>query len=159
MKVTALAPSMGAEITDIDLANYVDRSANRIDSALMSDIRTAWLEHQLIVIRRQDITPEQQLRFAESLGDPDIYPFLQGLDGFPMITEVLKKETETVNFGGVWHSDTTYQSRPPMATVLYAKQLPSIGGDTLFSNQYAAYEQLAEGLKRAIGQMRGVNIA
>jgi taurine dioxygenase len=152
MKVTPLAPSMGAEITDIDLAKYFETSANRIDGAIMADIKLAWLEHQLIVIRRQDITPEQQLRFAESLGDPDIYPFLQGLDGFPMITE-------TVNFGGVWHSDTTYQSCPPMATVLYARQLPSIGGDTLFSNQYAAYEQLSEGLKRTIGQLRGVNIA
>jgi len=159
MKVTPLAPSMGAEITDIDLANYIDRSANQIDSAVMADIKAAWLEHQLIVIRRQDITPEQQLRFAESLGAPDIYPFLQGLDGFPMITEVLKKETETVNFGGVWHSDTTYQSCPPMATVLYAKELPPIGGDTLFSNQYAAYEQLSDGLKRTIDPLRGVNIA
>jgi len=159
MKVMPLAPSMGAEITEIDLAKHFDTSANRIDGAVMADIKAAWLEHQLIVIRQQDITPEQQLRFAESLGDPDIYPFLQGLDGFPMITEVLKKETETVNFGGVWHSDTTYQLCPPMATVLYARELPSIGGDTLFSNQYAAYEQLSEGLKRTIRQLRGVNIA
>jgi len=159
MKVTPLAPSMGAEITEIDLAKHFDTSANRIDGAVIADIKAAWLEHQLIVIRQQDITPEQQLRFAESLGDPDIYPFLQGLDGFPMITEVLKKETETVNFGGVWHSDTTYQLCPPMATVLYARELPSIGGDTLFSNQYAAYEQLSEGLKRTTRQLRGVNIA
>ena len=155
MKVTPLAPSMGAEITEIDLTNYFDRSANRIDRAVMAEIKAAWLEHQLIVIRRQDITPEQQLRFAQSLGDPDIYPFLRGLDGFPMITEVLKKETETINFGGVWHSDTTYQSCPPMATVIYAKQLPPIGGDTLFSNQYAAYGQLSEGLKRTIDPLRG----
>ena len=159
MRVTPLAPSMGAEITGIDLKKHFNRSANRIDSAVMADIKAVWLECQLIVIRQQSITPEQQLRFAESLGEPDIYPFLQGLDGFPMITEVLKKETETVNFGGVWHSDTTYQLCPPMATVLYAKELPPIGGDTLFSNQYAAYEQLSDGLKRTIGSLRGVNSA
>ena len=159
MKITPLAPSMGAEITDIDLTNYFDRSANRIDNAVMAEIKAAWLEHQLIVIRRQFITPEQQLRFANSLGEPDTYPFLQGLDGFPMITEVLKKETETVNFGGVWHSDTTYQSHPPMATVLHAKELPPIGGDTLFANQYAAYEQLSDGLKHTLASLRGVNIA
>ena len=159
MRVTPLAPSMGAEITGIDLKKHFNRSANRIDSAVMADIKAVWLECQLIVIRQQSITPEQQLRFAESLGEPDIYPFLQGLDGFPMITEVLKKETETVNFGGVWHSDTTYQLCPPMATVLYAKELPPIGGDTLFSNQYAAYEQLSDGLKRTIGTLRGVNSA
>ncbi len=159
MRVTPLAPSMGAEITGIDLKKHFNRSANRIDSAVMADIKAVWLECQLIVIRQQSITPEQQLRFAESLGEPDIYPFLQGLDGFPMITEVLKKETETVNFGGVWHSDTTYQLCPPMATVLYAKELPPIGGDTLFSNQYAAFEQLSDGLKRTIGTLRGVNSA
>ena len=159
MRVTPLAPSMGAEITGIDLTKHFNRSANRIDSAVMADIKAVWLERQLIVIRQQSITPEQQLRFAESLGEPDIYPFLHGLDGFPMITEVLKKETETVNFGGVWHSDTTYQPCPPMATVLYAKELPPIGGDTLFSNQYAAYEQLSDGLKRTIGPLRGVNSA
>ena len=159
MRVTPLAPSMGAEITGIDLTKHFYRSANRIDNAVMADIKAVWLERQLIVIRQQSITPEQQLRFSESLGEPDIYPFLQGLDGFPMITEVLKKETETVNFGGVWHSDTTYQSCPPMATVLYAKELPPIGGDTLFSNQYAAYEQLSDGLKRTIGPLDGVNIA
>jgi taurine dioxygenase len=159
MRVTSLAPSMGAEITGIDLTNYFNRSTNLIDSAVMADIKAVWLERQLIVIRQQSITPEQQLRFAESLGEPDIYPFLQGLDGYPMITEVLKKATETVNFGGVWHSDTTYQSCPPMATVLYAKELPPIGGDTLFSNQYAAYEQLSEGLKRTLSPLRGVNIA
>ncbi len=159
MRVTPLAPSMGAEITGIDLKKHFNRSANRIDSAVMADIKAVWLECQLIVIRQQSITPEQQLRFAESLGEPDIYPFLRGLDGFPMITEVLKKETETVNFGGVWHSDTTYQLCPPMATVLYAKELPPIGGDTLFSNQYAAFEQLSDGLKRTIGPLRGVNSA
>ena len=76
-----------------------------------------------------------------------------------MITEVLKKETRNGEFWGVWHSDTTYQPCPPMATVLYAKELPPIGGDTLFSNQYAAYERLSEGLKRSIGSLRGVNIA
>ena len=159
MRVKPLAPSMGAEITGIDLTKYFNGSVDRIDSAVMADIKAVWLERQLIVIRQQSITPEQQLRFAESLGEPDIYPFLKGLDGFPMITEVLKKETETVNFGGVWHSDTTYQLCPPMATVLYAKELPPIGGDTLFSNQYAAYEQLSEGLKRTLSPLRGVNIA
>ena len=159
MRVTSLAPSMGTEITGIDLTKYFTRSANRFDIAVMADIKAVWLESQLIVIRRQSITPEQQLRFAESLGEPAIYPFLQGLDGYPMITEVLKKATETVNFGGVWHSDTTYQSCPPMATILYAKQLPPNGGDTLFSNQYAAYEQLSDGLKRTLGPLRGVNIA
>ena len=138
MKVTALARSMGAEITNIDLADCFDHSTNRMDNAVVKEIRSAWLEHHLVVVREHAISPAQQLSFAEALGEPDIYPFLQGLKGFPMITEVLKKETETVNFGGVWHSDTTYKPCPPMATLLYAKELPPLGGDTLFANQYAA---------------------
>jgi taurine dioxygenase len=159
MKVMALAPSMGAEITNIDLAACCDRATGSIDSAVIAEIRSVWLAHQLVVIRAQSISPAEQLQFAKALGEPDVYPFLKGLDGFPMITEVLKKETETVNFGGVWHSDTTYQPCPPMATVLYAKELPPLGGDTLFANQYAAYAQLSDGLKQSLATLRGVNVA
>jgi taurine dioxygenase len=159
MKLQALAPSMGAELTGVDLAAYFNSATNRIDEAFMAEIRSIWLAHQMIVIRAQSISPAQQLAFAESLGAPDIYPFLKGLDGFPMITEVLKKETETVNFGGVWHSDTTYQPCPPMATVLYAKQLPPLGGDTLFANQYSAFDHLSDGLKDVLSGLRGVNLA
>jgi taurine dioxygenase len=159
MKLQALAPSMGAELTGVDLAAHFNSATNRIDEAFMAEIRSIWLAHQMIVIRAQSISPAQQLAFAESLGAPDIYPFLKGLDGFPMITEVLKKETETVNFGGVWHSDTTYQPCPPMATVLYAKQLPPLGGDTLFANQYSAFDHLSDGLKDVLSGLRGVNLA
>ena len=111
MKVKALSPALGAEVTGIDLSVP-------LGEAIIDDLRAIWLKHQMIVIRGQDLTPAQQLAFAEALGEPDIYPFLTGLDGFPMITEVLKKEDERVNFGGVWHSDTTYQQCPPMATLL-----------------------------------------
>jgi len=159
MKLQALAPSMGAELTGVDLAAHFNSATNRIDEAFMAEIRSIWLAHQMIVIRAQSISPAQQLAFAESLGAPDIYPFLKGLVGFPMITEVLKKETETVNFGGVWHSDTTYQPCPPMATVLYAKQLPPLGGDTLFANQYSAFDHLSDGLKDMLSGLRGVNLA
>ena len=94
MKVKALSPALGAEVTGIDLSGP-------LDDAKITDLRAIWLEHQMIVIRGQDLTPAQQLAFAKALGEPDIYPFLTGLDGFPMITEVLKKEDEKVNFGGV----------------------------------------------------------
>ena len=120
MKVRPLAPAMGAEVIGIDLSAP-------LEDAIIAELRNVWLEHQMIVIRGQDLTPAQQLAFAKAIGEPDIYPFLTGLEGFPMITEVLKKENETVNFGGVWHSDTTYQRCPPMATLLYAKDLPPLG--------------------------------
>ena len=152
MKVKALSPAMGAEITGIDLSMPLD------DSRIV-ELRAIWLEYQMIVIRGQNLTPVEQLAFAKALGEPDIYPFLTGLDGFPMITEVLKKEDEKVNFGGVWHSDTTYQKCPPMATLLYAKELPPLGGDTLFANQYEAFAHLSAPLRHVLEQLRAVNAA
>ena len=67
---------------------------------------------------------------------------------------MLKREHETVNFGGVWHTDTSYQKLPPMATMLQAIELPPIGGDTLFANQEMAYERLSDGLKETLGGLR-----
>ena len=84
---------------------------------------------------------------------------MAGLDGFPMITEVLKKENEKVNFGGIWHSDTTYQKCPPMATLLYAKELPPLGGDTLFASQYDAYDQLSDSLRAVLDGLCALNAA
>ena len=69
----------------------------------------------------------------------------------------MKLEHEVVNFGGLWHSDTTYQQRRPMATMLYAREVPEFGGDTLFANCYLAYETLSEGLKATLGQLTAVN--
>ena len=94
MKVTALAPAMGAEVTNVDLS-----AAH--DDGLIAELRSVWLEYQIIVIRGQNITPAQQLAFASAIGEPDIYPFLTGLDGLPTITEVPTKEDEKINFGGI----------------------------------------------------------
>jgi taurine dioxygenase len=150
MKVTALAPAMGAVIEGVDLTALPDK-------VLIDEVRAIWLAHQVVVIRGQTLSPSQQLAFANAIGEPDIYPFLKGLDGFPMITEVLKREDEKVNFGGVWHSDTTYQRCPPMATLLYAKELPPLGGDTLFASQYHAYDQLSDAVKEVLSGLRAIN--
>ena len=152
MKVKALSPALGAEVFGIDLSLP-------LDGVMIDELRALWLEYQMIVIRNQELTPQKQLAFAKALGEPDIYPFLRGLDGFPMITEVLKKEDEKVNFGGVWHSDTTYQECPPMATLLYAKELPPLGGDTLFANQYAAFANLSAPLRNILEKLRAINAA
>jgi taurine dioxygenase len=74
-----------------------------------------------------------------------------------LITQVIKLEHEELNFGGVWHSDTTYLERPPMGSMLYAVELPPYGGDTLFANQYLAYETLSQGLKRTLGGLTAIN--
>ena len=120
VKVTKLAPTMGAEITGINL------SSSDFSDNIIGEMRAVWLEHNVIVLRDQNLTPQQQLKLARAFGEPAIYPFLEGVEDIPGITAVLKREHETVNFGGVWHTDTSYQDKPPMATMLQAIKVPPI---------------------------------
>ena len=150
MKITPLSPSMGAAIEGIDLSGGISTEQAR-------ELRAIWLENQVIVIRGQTLTPAIQIEIARAFGEPDHYPFLKGLEGYPEITPVLKREDEARNFGGIWHTDTIYQPTPPMATMLYALELPPVGGDTLFANQYLAYEQLSDGLKQTLKSLKLVS--
>lgn len=152
MKISPLTPTIGAQIRGLDLAHG-------ITDEQLEQLRDCWHQHQVVFIKGQSITPAQQLAFARKLGEIDQYPFLNGLEGYPEITEVLKKADETVNFGGLWHTDTTYQTKPPMATMLYAVELPATGGDTLFANQYAAYESLSVGLRHQLLGLSAVSSA
>ena len=146
MNTESISPSIGTIIHNLDVSQPMTNE-------ILKKLRSIWLERQVIIIRDQRLTSEQYLGFAKQLGTPDLYPFLKGLESFPEITPILKKETEIANFGGVWHSDTTYQPCPPMATMLYALELPPIGGDTLFANQVQAYESLSDGLKDTLASL------
>jgi taurine dioxygenase len=91
------------------------------------------------------------------MGEPVEYPFVKGLEGFPKVIEVKKLEHERNNFGGIWHSDTTYLAQPPMGSMLYAQVLPPFGGDTLFANQYQAYDELSDVMKRLLDGLKGIS--
>ena len=148
--VHPVSGALGAEITGVDISLP-------LDTEVVSEIRKALLNHLVIFFQNQVITPQQQLNFAEQFGVPMEYPQLKGLPECPLVTEVIKLEHETMNFGGVWHSDTTYLQQPPMASMLYAIEIPPYGGDTLFSNQYMAYETLSDGLKKTLSELVAVN--
>ena len=148
--VRKIAGALGAEIHGIDLSR-------ELSDETIAALRRAWLEHVVIFFRDQQIDSRQYLAFAERFGVPTEYPFVRGIDGFPVITPVIKLEHERRNFGGIWHSDTTYLDVPPMATFLLAREIPPVGGDTLFANQYLAYEALSEGLKRTLDGLIGVS--
>jgi taurine dioxygenase len=145
-----VAGSLGAEIRGVNVAAA-------LDDAVIAEIRQALLDHLVIFFRDQKLTPHEQLAFAKRFGEPMEYPQLKGLPECPMITPVVKLEHEHINFGGVWHSDTTYLTQPPMASMLYAVEIPPYGGDTLFANQYQAYETLSEGLRKTLDDLIGVN--
>jgi taurine dioxygenase len=97
------------------------------------------------------------MAFAERFGEPVEYPLVKGLADFPKIIEVKKLEHERVAFGAIWHSDTAYLERPPMASMLLARELPPFGGDTLFANMYLAYESLSEGMRALLLTLKAVN--
>lgn len=150
IEVRRVAGALGAELHGVDLARD-------LADDVVGEIRQAWLDHLVVFFREQKITPAQQLAFARRLGEPMAYPQLKGLDDYPMITPVMKLENERNNFGGVWHSDTTYLQIPPMASMLYAIELPPVGGDTEFANQYLAYETLSPGMRAMLDGLVGVS--
>jgi taurine dioxygenase len=150
MKIKQIAGALGAEISGVDLTRGVS-------SEMASEIRSAFLQHQVIFLRDQNLTPAQFLAFAQAMGTPVEYPFVKGIAGFPHIIEVKKLEHETVNFGGIWHSDTTYLAAPPMGSMLLSREVPPYGGDTLFANQYLAYETLSPTMQRLLGSLVGIS--
>ena len=150
LEVTPLAPAVGAELRGVDLSHP-------LSPATLAGLREIWLAAGVLVLPDQNLTSEAFLAFARTLGEVSEYPFLRGLAGFPEITEVVKLEHETVNFGGVWHSDTTYLPRPPMATLLIARETPPTGGDTLFASQAAAYEALPDTIQQQLLGLRAIN--
>ena len=126
MEIRPVSGALGAEILGVDLA--------KLDDATVADIRRAWLEHLVVFFRDQDLAPAQFFALAQRFGEPIEYPFVKGLDDFPKIIPVLKLAHETINFGGIWHSDTAYLDAPPMASMLIAREVPPAGGDTEFAN-------------------------
>jgi taurine dioxygenase len=150
LDIRRIAGALGAEIHGVAL----DRE---LDAETVAALRQALLDHLVIFFRDQNLPPERFLALARRFGQPIEYPFVRGIDGFPEIIQVAKLEHETVNFGGIWHSDTTYLELPPMGTMLVAREVPPVGGDTLFANQYLAYEALSDGMKKLLDGLCAVN--
>jgi len=147
--VAPIAGALGAEIGDVDLAD--------LDDETVAEIRAAWLQHLVVFFRGQELDSDEFVAFARRIGEPVEYPFVRGFDDHPEIIAVKKLPHETVNFGGIWHSDTVYLDQPPMGTMLLAREIPPTGGDTMFANQYAAFETLSPAMQDLLRPLRGVN--
>jgi taurine dioxygenase len=150
LEVRPLSRAVGAEILGINLLETVS-------DAQIAEIRKIWLQHSVVFFREQPLEPGAFQAFARRFGEIIEYPFVKGLPDFPLIVPVLKLPHEKHNFGGVWHTDTTYLQEPPMATMLIARELPPVGGDTLFASNYAAFEGLSPALQDTLRTLTGVN--
>ena len=150
LEVRPLSRAVGAEILGINLLEPVSDEQ-------IAEIRRIWLQNGVVFFREQPLEPQAFQAFAQRFGDIIEYPFVKGLPGFPLIVPVLKLPHEKHNFGGVWHTDTTYLQEPPMATMLVARELPPVGGDTLFASNYAAFEGLSPALQQMLRTLKAVN--
>ncbi|MEX2326554.1 MAG: TauD/TfdA family dioxygenase [Pseudomonadales bacterium] len=140
---------VGALVSGVDLARPLAPD-------VYAEIKRAWLEHQVLFFRDQSLSPAEQAEFAANFGALDVYPFMKAVDSHPNVIPIVKEPGAKINFGGGWHTDTSYIERPPMATMLYAVEVPEEGGDTLYADATAAYEDLSEGFKHLLDGVIGV---
>ncbi|MDA0996904.1 MAG: TauD/TfdA family dioxygenase, partial [Proteobacteria bacterium] len=141
IQVKRLAGAIGGEISGVDLSTD-------LPDATIDEIKRALDENHVIFFRDQDLSPARQAAFAKRFGPLIEYPMVKGLDGITEVVPVVKLPDERINFGGIWHADTTYLQNPPLGAMLYAVELPPYGGDTLFANMYLAYETLSPALQK-----------
>ncbi len=153
LNIRPVAPACGAEVFGLDLANPPVDAMRRVADALA--------RHAVLFFRDQRLTPEQQLEVTRRFGDILRVPYVRHLEAYPDIIAVLKEADERgiSTFGGTWHSDFSFLDAPPSLTLLYALELPALGGDTLWASQYAAYDALSPGLRRLLDPLRAVQTA
>lgn len=147
MKIKPLSPTVGAEITNVDLSSNL--SADQFD-----EIKNTFVKYGVIFFRDQNLTPAQHIAFAERWGDININRFFAAVKDYPNIAEVCKEPDQKHNIGSRWHTDHTYDQIPALGSILYARETPSVGGDTLFASMYAAYDALSDGLKQTLETLK-----
>ena len=150
IEVRPIAGSIGAEIHNVDVSED-------LDAATIADIRKALLEHCVIFFRNQKLDAERHKAFTRRFGQIFIHPNYKGMQADPEIIVITREPGDKKIVGEEWHADTTMMPEPPMGAILYAIEVPPYGGDTLFANQYLAYETLSDGMKKMLSGMRALH--
>ena len=153
LHITPQSAPCGALIRGVDLSRPLEPAA-------VAAIRAAWLEHQVVAFPDQSLEIADLERFASYLGPDGEDPFIAPIAGHPRVVQVKREADEqTPIFAESWHSDWSFLPKPPAATVLYGNIIPPAGGDTLFANQYAAWEALPATMKSLLREHRGIHSA
>jgi taurine dioxygenase len=156
ISVTPTDGPLGAKVGNVDL--------RQVDDALFDAIHRAWIDHQVLLFRGQSMTDADLVAFSRRFGDLDFAPVQENgrtsTDGFPeiyVVSNVLENGVPIGSLGAgeaVWHTDMSYLPAPPKASMLYALEVPPVGGNTSFCDMYAAYESLPPGLKARVKNLR-----
>lgn len=157
LKIRRLSNALGAEVMDLSLAAPLSATTRE-------EIRDAWLAHGVLLFRNQDITPEQHIAFSRIFGaldGNDAVPDYRHPD-FPEIVMVTNemiagKPSPSRDIGRQWHSDHSMKTHPTDGSLLHAKIIPEVGGDTMFACMYTAYEALSDGMKQLIEPLWAVH--
>ena len=150
IEVTPIAGACGAEISGIDLSQD-------IDDQRLGEVKRAFHENLVIFFRDQNLTEDQHKAFGRKFGSLNIHPRYVPLEGHPEIFPIRKDPEHSKNIGNVWHQDLTHLEEPPLGSLLYALEVPEHGGDTMFANQYLAYEALSDGMKKMLDGLVAVH--
>ncbi|MEM1200037.1 MAG: TauD/TfdA family dioxygenase [Pseudomonadota bacterium] len=156
LRVAPIAGALGAEVFGADLAGEVS-------DLLFEELHQTFLDHLVIFLPGQKISPEKLVAFSRRFGEiaPVRFtgPFdMPAVEGFPEIYQITKEpETTGTNIGGFWHADVTYRERPNLASIGYLVEAPEYGGDTMYSNLYLAYESLSEGMRDLLDGLTAVH--
>ncbi|MCU0310654.1 MAG: TauD/TfdA family dioxygenase [Acidimicrobiales bacterium] len=148
METTRLAGALGAEVTGIDFTR-------ELDDAALAHVHRALLDHQVLLLRAPEMTPDQHMALGRRLGEIEVHAFFPNLGtGYEQVS-VLDSDDGTT--ASMWHTDETFLEFPPMGTLTHAKVLPAVGGDTLFASTTAAYEALSVPMKRYLEGLSAVH--
>ena len=151
-RIRSLSPAIGAEVSGLDLSRPLGDDT-------VAELRRAWLEHHVLFFRGQSLDVDAHKAFARRFGTLAVDKFVRGPEGHPEIMPVVKEADDARTFANEWHTDTSYLERPAMGSILYARQTPPMGGDTLFANMHLALESLSPGMKTMLSRLRAVHCA
>jgi taurine dioxygenase len=148
--IAPIAGALGAEIGGVNVAQD-------LDDTVIGQIRQALLDYGVIFFRDQTLDRDRHKAFTRRFGEIFIHPNYNGVSADPEIVDITREPGDKRIVGEDWHTDTTMVAEPPMGAILYAIEVPPYGGDTLFANQYLAYESLSPGLRRTVEGLRAVH--
>ena len=148
--LTPLSGALGAEISGVDISG-------ELSNLQMDEIRSAFDQYVVLLFRDQQMDLPEQRRFAARFGRLIPHPYVTGMPDDPDIFEIVREPGENFSWDNFYHSDLMFLERPPMASVLYAVEVPPYGADTEFCNTYLAYETLSPRMQELAESLRGVN--
>ena len=144
------SPALGAFVEGLDLSQP-------LDEAVLNDLIRAHADYGVLFFRDQQLTPDEHIALAEQFGEINVNRFFAAVADHPQIAEVRKEPDQTANIGGGWHTDHSYDQIPALGSMLYARELPPAGGDTLYASMYAAYDALSDGMKQMLAGLNAVH--